>query len=414
MSYNFEIRLQELGECVNNLSNETQHLQNIFNICINDFMANKLYNMENYEQLISPQPQITPIRKVRGKTLSIENEDRTNKFNLDQILLEPNIEDINYENNNEILEIQDDLGECNEISLDQLKRSSPEGVPLYGSIEVCDIFNPNNSILYTHKNPSKSTKHKPFNSKYIKIEQVFSTLTKDEKARIIYDKVILGSSKFERKWGIPHKLLKNYKKSMNEILQTEEQKAMWMEGQRSKLEEKLSNMNIDIITSGIEEILNMYNNNNNNINREKDIYICNNQDPNIQNIQNILNIRNIRNISPQPSTTIGELCEVAFDRGLAVAGTRYRINIFELEFLLQNMCPEKWDEMVLNKWYSVNEREVGLNKIDTETKMEIARLSGIEGMVYISKKFGVNKDTLGGYRRLLLRQMGKVGGGFVE
>ena len=37
------IRLQELGECVQNLINETQHLQNIFNICrLHEFMETKI------------------------------------------------------------------------------------------------------------------------------------------------------------------------------------------------------------------------------------------------------------------------------------------------------------------------------------------------------------------------------------
>ena len=105
-----------------------------------------------------------------------------------------------------------------------------------------------------------------------------------------------------------------------------------------------------------------------------------------------------------PPRTLECLCNTAFEKGIGVAAARHKINLFQLEFLLQNMTKEKWGEMEGNKWYCINVKMSPLhtNILRMEDKLDIARFSEREGVLIASKKLGMDKATICKFRKLLV------------
>ena len=355
------MRLQELGECVNNLSHEAQNLQNSFNLCLHDFLESKIEETkrksQNIEKLLNNS---SSENEMKEKSSNISNLKRMSQLPLSHKIQKENKE---YEKDDVKLEFESKK----ECLLSNIKRISPD----YSSLLDMNKFLPMDYSPISTPLPKKMprTKKVLYNNKYY--ESIFSRLSKKEKGRIFYDKTLMGSSELERKWGINHRTLISFDKSMHHIFHTEDDKIEWLDKMKERIDEKVNKMSIENITKCIEYTLDK-----------------------------------INSIS-ETKTSLSEVCSLAFDRGIAIAGARYKINLLELEYLLQNMYKEDWREMEKNKWFNVGGKKIFSNLGNAE-KLEIAKLSEEEGVLYISKRCGISKDTIRIYRKLLFQRRLKV------
>ena len=362
MSQEFEISFQSLGKCVNKLSIEAQHLHTLFNICLHAFKENKL-EKANSKARKKVKHENSPVEislnKINLPQKSVPENKRSSNKSLNLDALRPIIELYNMNKESSYIKTEIDNTESSNIFQNiNMKRASPECLDISSTSKDISIVN---NKLSKPKTPKPSQNKKGHNI-------VFSILSNEEKSRIFYDKAILGSAILERKWGIHHKILKSFEQSMRKTYNTKEKERIWLESQRIYIEEKMGNMVIEDIT---------------------------------QNIENILLSTYSNNTNTSSMVNIEELCKLAFERGLAVAGAKYHINLFELEYILQNKYKRKWEEMEGNKWYNVMENEVMTSRLCKERKLEIARRSEVEGVMSVSKSLGINKYILTGYRKLL-------------
>ena len=83
---------------------------------------------------------------------------------------------------------------------------------------------------------------------------------------------------------------------------------------------------------------------------------------------------------------------MAYDRGIAIIGARFHIDLFEFEYLLKDLCGPQWERMEDNHWFCTPRAEL--------TKLEIVKLSQLEGVDYAAKKTGESVGSI--YR---IRQM---------
>ena len=344
MSLNYEIRLQRLEECVSKLSNETQYLQDLFNLCLQDYIETKLREAQTNAQNIEKYEYILKSHQINKERLS-DNDGIPE--NHEQIDLKAELGILNNQQypilNTNLKRISPENTSCNQLFPDEYNNNS-------------NNYSINNQISVT-KNSKKTRKAKCY-SKRITKEVCFSTFTDEEKERIFYDKVTLGSSKLERKWGINHKILNYYgEREMQHILISESAEMEWLEEEKSRIDSKMREMVPKDIINRVEEHLNY----------------SSSGYPRIKN-----------------KITITELCNLAFERGIALAGARYQINLFELEFLLQNLCKDKYLEMEKNKWFCINiENIVKSRLLGKEEKLEIARLMRLRELCLYLRNLGL-------------------------
>ena len=351
MSYNFELRLNALGECVLKLSKETKTLQNLFDICLSDYIESKQEIMNNYH----------------SKDTNIKDEISSNIHNLEDQIPPPYTE---TEKNETFIDqnIKSELEINRDHILPKLKRGTPE--------ELYSSYASEGSITFYNSNkyPQNTNKTLPIsknNSRRIKYDAIFSIISHEEKERILYDNTILGIGQVERKWGVDCRVLKNFENSssLNGVFNNEESKNNWMNIQYNKIEVRMRNLIL------------------------KDV---------VQNINKILHT----NKSPRflKIITLQDLYKLAFDRGIAIASSRYRVNLFDLEFVLREDCKGKWGEMERNKWYNVNVDEMECSRnLSYDEKLEIAKLSEVDGVMYTCKRVGICKKTLAKYRKLIFQ-----------
>ena len=364
----FEYRLQQLGRCVNKLHNDAQHLQNLFEICVMDFKESKIRESTIAARIIEKSNKLlrAPITPIRENIVQSERAINLERKILTLANASPN--------NSSPPDIKIEIPT-------KLKRSAPE--EYHNSLISEDNNNQNNQNNPNNQTKQKKQKHHENTQKKskrpnrvksnIKIEAVFSTLSRDEKYRIYYDsQTELGLNEFERKWGVNHKILTAFSKKMNKILNTECSKTIWLESQKSEIDSKFRSLNIEDVRERIKDILEEYNN----------IYIYPNREE--------------TNMQP---VGIPELMDLAFERGIAVASARYKVNIYDLEYILQKLGEERWAEMIDNSWYCLNAK--GNSQLGDADKLNIARFSEKEGVLHASKKLGIDKNTICKYRKML-------------
>ena len=176
MYSNFEYRLHQLGQSVNKLKNETNHLQNLFDICLQDYEECKLHKFPKNTSKTKRQNNLlsTPINgnPQAQNIVVVEKELQAHKGILDGNTIS--------QMGKRDMELSEDIKTEFDIAVSNLKRSSPES---YNNSVVID-----DAMLVPQK----------YGKKYVKSEAVFSTFTKAEKDRIYYDKTELGLSMFER------------------------------------------------------------------------------------------------------------------------------------------------------------------------------------------------------------------------
>ena len=347
MSDIFEYRLQELGTCVKELTNRAQYLHILFEICLQDYKNNihkkfksnshKNNSSNNISENISQKPLKKEEKSKIKKELPMGHEYTGIKRKSPE-LGEQSLE------NKEVFKRQESS-----------ESSSESPSPLNTSEEYKLLENIPQKPLKTQKKRNKGpralkTAHKtgPY---------VFSKLTKEEKELILGDKISLGTYQCERKWGIDHSVLLAYHNKSSHLFENKEDRELWVNKVRKYLDIKHIKENIELAIT--------------------------------ENCPN--------NSSP---IDLHELCSMCLDRGLGEIATKYNINLFELEFLLQVLYPREWAEMENNKWFSIR-RDSHNNPIKM-SKLEIAILSNAHGVRYASKRSGVFYKIIAQYRKKLL------------
>ena len=265
-----------------------------------------------------------------------------------------------------------------------LKRQTPQyqRILYHNSSTINNNFNeyntifPNNtqiSPIYKQNNKSplptlkrkyvrtKPLKNKPQKLPRRKHQVVFKNFSIHEKERILYDKIILGIRVCERKWGIDISNVMHYK-THKECYKTEEEKLLWMKRVQETIETQMRMLDIEYVISNIQRTL-------------------------IQNTK-----------SGEEPFTFNDLSNFSFDKGLAKAASMFKINLFELEYLLINMYTTEWAAMEKECWFSpiidpINNKRVKIGK------EEAVRMAKKYGNIYASKKSGINVIALHQYRK---------------
>ena len=402
-SFSFEFRLQQLGKCVNEITNQSQYLQNLFNICIQDYEYHKFQeytlNMaaaqeNNENNKISPNElpiltgtgTSTPTKKKKKKKTKMEKEFSAQKIHIG-VAIETALSTGITGDHTSCKECEEkgnffnlkrptpETEEQNIIITTDIKTENPKTpeikINTLNSIKAPNAIEPTKSTTNTPKTPkplkfpqlpddlsdsnwptqghqfkSNRPKYTPISMK--RPENVFSTFTKEEKERIVYDKLDLGIMTCERKWGTPHSILVTYIKSSN-IYSSESERATWMSTQKIYIQER---MNICEGTGVVEHV------------------------------EHALRWRG--------GVSLLEVCQLSFERGIAVAAARHKINLFELDYILKHVYPSQYSDMEESKWFCL---PVKMSKLDA------VKLSKIEGVHYASKKCGMGLTTLLRYRK---------------
>ena len=342
MSYVFEGRLQQLGECIYELSNQAQYLQELFNICLEDYKHTKKQQDLNSIN-INCQNDIGNKRR----------DSKRGKRKRDDIYMEMN--DIHR---GDYLDPRSGyMG---------IKRQHSEHQNIYElqSFLHTQPINEKEEKIYTSKSDSEDSSNNPnidcrkINLRTVTItpkrrEPVFVKFTIDEKERIIFDWLDLGLTVCERKWGINHWILGNFNKEQ-QLFKTTREKAIFMDIQRDRINNRLEMQNKDLVYKNAELAVKQYS-------------------------------------TEQPFGLV-DLCEFAYDRGIAVIAARFHLNLFEFEFLLKDLCSPQWVRMEENKWRCIPPAEL--------TDLEIVKLSKQEGVDYTAKKTGKSTDAIKKIRKM--------------
>ena len=164
-----------------------------------------------------------------------------------------------------------------------------------------------------------------------KTEELYNNLSLAEKERILYDYFAHGRSYTTRKWGLDTKSF--YSLIQAKPIRALKQKSKWIKRQKHTIREKIN----DIRELGLKKL------------KEK--------------VDIELNESRIN---------VSDLCILSFERGLAFAAVAHKIDLFELEFLIKQLYPEKWAEMERNNWFLVSHEEVKGNSLTSQVKGEIA------------------------------------------
>ena len=403
MTSMFELRLLGLGECVNQLATQAQHLQNIFNVCLQDYQnsLNPLtsVNPSTEEHIFTPPSQTLkfPVKSdinaelgtEIGTEIGTEYENITNNTNIisniniyEQPKEETNINQINANNRiNQRMPPQKRLNPEEQMEDSTIAQYIPndeeiedlnrilvqEDMNTTTNIEELDIIdqelesntNTNNTAnsTYTPNNiyTPRMTKNRHYKTKFNeryhpkKYESMYSVLTTSEKNRMVYDLVELGATKCDRKWGLHNSMLFKYAKKVG-LFTTNQEKYKWMLNQKKIIERKMSTLDLKTVTKNIVDILQ-----NNDLNKKINM-------------------------------DLNELHILSFDRGIAVAAIRHFLPLYDLEFLLRKCA--QWEVMEINDWFNITV------DVTTLTKIDILNSARREGTQYTSKKTGVSRDLV--------------------
>ena len=366
----FETRLQELGQCVNDLTAQVQHIKSIFNICLEDYNKKKV--QESATKTQNPiKPQIPSNIERKAPTLIAINELAPAPQNLTpKNQKEEEIHENEVKSYTEEMKSGIDINIKNRIT--NTKRRAPESlIP----INELQIYKENTNNLDTNKitNNNIPPNHKKSH------ERKFSTLTLRERKRIVCESIECGYPLVQRKWGISRSSIRDLL-NKEKFFQTPIERNIWMSTQKELIYNKICRMDINTVIKNIENAL-----------------------------HGLVKVKkkNKLLITIPPIKTLNELSDYAFDRGIGVAAARYGVDLFELEFMLQTLCGEKWREMDENKWFSVCHMVNGVRSFGM-SKLDIVKLSMLEGVEYASKVSGASEFSVGNYR-LIYEEYGEEG-----
>ena len=415
----FETSLKELSQCINDLTNQTQYIKSLCNICLHDYNKKKFqHSVANGGPAETPSIYANIERDIEMAKIKAKNNEK--RFNLrPKSYKKQRLQNEKYtheDEQNADSEFQQLLDETHsnvfsemggieigkkEIiynkNLQGVKRKTPDEMSLsknevdinnmksinnmnnVDNINNIDNTNNINNINMQTELAKKailtgrmSTKH---TKKHLK---AFSKLGKAEQKRIHLDSIEYGNTQVERKWGINRSCMREITKK--EIYYTTEaERIEWMRLQKEVFNRKMENMNINAV---------------------------------IENIENsLLKIKNSfyqKSNTPLPPLTLEELSDLAFERGIAIAAVRYNIDIFELEYLLMTLHQAQWNRMEENKWYFVPPMFTNSEEGTNMSKLEIIKLAQKEGADYASKMSGVSEYCVYHYK-LIYEEYGEEG-----
>ena len=384
MSNIFELRFQQLGNCVSELSTQTQYLQELLGICLQDYNEMKSQETNIIAQYIesaklsNSTPYSRKNKRMKEDINCTSNEQNIVSNNISELssneLLEQAKNEIKEEDLTAAIKQYTATTNQQEVIPTSIKRASTDNNISYAYTPYensCDIVLNNqllpipNSYYYSQSINSDSGLIQGRSRK--KPEIIFKTLSREEKERILLDNFEFGNKNCERKWGVNRTMINRFFNT-KELFTNEQKKETWMSIKKNIILDKMSTMQIEIV---VENVIGC-------------ILRC------MQNIDNkYFNTHNRDQL-------LLDLCNLSFDRGIAIAASRYSINLFELEFLLQHLYPSEWLKMKNNNWYCV-----GNNGLRNDmSKLDIVELSKAQGIVYASKKSGKGVRTICVYRRI--------------
>ena len=181
-----------------------------------------------------------------------------------------------------------------------------------------------------------------------KCPKIFNNLNKYENRRLTYDYFKLGDKGSSRKWGL---YMTSFRRQAG-IKGDAEERNKWLKKKGIRIKEKQK----DLMDIGTEKI------------------------------QKKVSCRLKVNMN---GIELEELLQLGLERGIAVAASLYYIDLLDLEFLIKNLCREKWKEMKNNGWYLVPRPYIPTDKWDPQKKLQVVNLFRSQGAVYTSKKFHV-------------------------
>ena len=361
-----ESHFQQMDKCITNLMTQAEDLRKLLTICLQDSSdENKVSNQPeeiDEESEIPIKLLLLPIIKKKAKKLICKSANEIGiaetgiKYTISNELINKWV----FEERSKI-EIAEDADSVNRTPVVSAeKRIKPEENENYISIEEYERINEQlarqtretylnhkqqtaQQIAKTHTRPPPPKPPKKYKSS-------FTSLTQAEKYRIVYDYISLGIGTCERKWGQTRQGIVYYIKAEGGSLlfNTQEEKDNWMRNQCIEIQNRIKILEINTILQKIESSL-----------------------PAIQDVDPQENITSVR-----------DLCLLSLDRGIGIVATKYSLNLFELEYLLQHTCYQEWMEMVNNDWYSPTDVNIKLWR----SKIQIVKLAQNEGYLYASKK----------------------------
>ena len=347
-----EDKLKKLGKTVNELAVQARNLQKLFNNVLEDFKNENNNESKNKKQKRRRRTNTNNKNKIKGTPINTQEKRESISSSSEHII--PSMTEVSY------FSVLTNSDHENAEHNSEGNSKSEEYSPLYKSIKKRKFPEFNNqeepSINSTKSKSKKPNKKKSINSRHpLQRTQIFSAFTKDEKERIIYDKINLGIRKCERKWGVNHRNMDLYIKQ-SELFKNELERDRWMSKQQEIIQNKLNKLEKSKV---------------------------------IKNTENALNLCKI---TPNPG--LDGLRTLSFDRGLAIAGAKYSVNLFELEFALLTLYPSEWLEMEENEWYLGNFSRGKGNKPPQISKLEVFKLYKEQGIHYASKRTGKTSKTI--------------------
>ena len=378
MSDPLGLRLQYICKCMSDLSKSTLDVQNLLTICCHDYLKNKFEELNNATK--KPKIHKKYEKEIEEKVADRNNNKEYQKENLINavpIVPIPKIEEnnkINEEQNKEEIRGFNDILDSSKELLNNIIENKSQGIKR-SSPEITKIKEEENNI--NNKENPQNPKSKPKTQKkrkesirkynqYPKLPKVprckhqptalFSTFTPDQQNRILYDKVASGQAHCSRKWGINHTTVIRFYRSNRDKFTTEKIED-WKAIMKESINTRLMVMNPGEVLFRVEGA-----------------------------VQKICNDR---------YSGLLDLCNLGFSKGIGVAAVRYRVDLFDLEFLLMNLCKRKWEQMERENW--LNSGGDAVFKLDTIRKFRRDFL--METLAENNKDKEVNATTINGYPR---------------
>ena len=191
----------------------------------------------------------------------------------------------------------------------------------------------------------------------------YTTLQTFEKERILFDYFQSEMELCKRKWGFYNGLIHGLIKTFN-LSSNKEKNPEWMKRQRLSISRrflKLKKLGIQAVKKSATHT--------------------------------------IKQSTTEEKLNIKAICKLGLEKGIAITAVKYSLNLFQLEFLIKNIIPEKWKEMEENDWYLTPMRGFLQNDspFAAKFKLDIVECARSEGILFASKKYHLAIRTICSY-----------------
>ena len=110
-----------------------------------------------------------------------------------------------------------------------------------------------------------------------------------------------------------------------------------------------------------------------------------------EKVEDILNNGRGENGANNDGIPLEDIFTQSFERGIAMTAVKYGVGLFDLEFLLQYCCPKKWADMEKWEWFMGPDPGLGARKPRFD---EIVNFALTEGYLYAGKKYRLPTDSI--------------------